>query len=223
MTLYYERFPAEFGPKSVSFELRGQTVAGPVSLTGRTQVAMLGYPYWVATLEGLTAGGPAAVLAYRRLRGLMAGGAGAIAVPVFDVYQAPWPVAGVYSAAATKFSDGTGFSDGTAFYTPVIKIMVGAAASAGATSISVSVTTAGTRYGGEYFSINARLYQIVRVEDDGTWTITPPLREDITTADRIDMDRPVSIMRLVDEGAADLNLAMGRYGFPAANFVEVIE
>lgn len=223
MTLYYERFPLEFAPKAISFELRGQTIGGPVSITGRTQVASVGAPYWIATLDGVTAGGAAAVLAYRRLRANMAGGGGAIAVPVFDIYQAPWPVAGVYSAAETKFSDGTEFSDGTGFYTPVIKITVGAAAAAGATSISVTTTTAGTVYGGEYFSINARLYQITKVEDDGAWTITPPLREAITTADRIDMDRPGCIMRLADEGAADLSLTMGRYGFPSLNFVEVIE
>lgn len=219
-------WPSDLAPRRVAFSLRGQVIAGPVSLTGRSQATATDTGYWTAVLSGIPTGGAARVKAYRRLLGQLAGGAGIVKVPAFDREQAPWPVAGVYTATPSDFTDGTEFSDGTGFFEPVIKVTAGADAAIGATQIAVVVASADTIVGGEYFSVHGRLYRIESVLSvsggNQAWAITPAVRAAIASGARLDFDRPVCRMRLAAEGEGDLDLERGLYGFPSMTFVEAV-
>lgn len=217
-------WPPGLGPKSVAFNRRGMTISGPVSLSGRSMVAQYDAGYWIARLSGVNAAGPTNVLAHRRLSALMEGGAHQVFVPVFDRANAPWPVAGVYESLKT-YSGGETFSGGEKYSASVI-IAAMAAAAARATRITPTVTTASTIRGGEFFEIAAtgRLHSIKSVDvAAGTWDIWPPLREAVLVSTELNFDDPKCLMRLQNESDGDLDLTMGRYGFPDLEFVEVIE
>lgn len=221
-------WPRELAPRAVSFNLRGEVSRGGVSLTNRTQVAVIDAGYWVAEYSAVPVETPERVKLYRRVRAKMRGGGGLVAVPVFDQENAPWPVEGIWSAPSTGFTDGTQFSDGFGFFEPAIQVTASADAAIRATTITAEVAAAGEIVGGEYFSVRDRLYQIEEVLDvavtssEQTWLIKPGLRAAIADGDDLNFDRPTCLMQLAEPGADDLDLEVGRYGFPDLSFVEVI-
>lgn len=217
MTVY--EWNPDLAPRGISFTRRGASVGGPPSFSGRSQVGEVDAGYWMAKLNTVNAGGKANVLAFRRQFGRQQGGAHQILVPVFDRANAPWVTAGVY-AASTTYSDGTIYTDGTSYADPVIIVSLTSAAARRATQITPTVTSAGTISGGEYFSAGVHLYTIDEVNDDGTWTIWPPLREALASGYELNFDNPKCLMRLLNEGDDDLLLERGGYGFPDLTFIE---
>lgn len=223
MTVY--PWPGSFHPRGVSFKRRGVSVAGQPSMTGRMQVGQLDAGYWVASYSRLNVGGAAPVKAYRAFMGRMEGGAHSVLVPVYDDAQAPWPLAGGSAANLNTdepFDDGLFFDDGTGFFDPSILVTLSAAAALRATAIDVTVGTAGTISGGEYFSIGDRLHVITDVISSTRWAIWPPLREAAAVGAELNFDRPICRMTLVDEATGDLTLERGLYGYPDLEFVEVV-
>lgn len=210
-------------PKAVAFNLRGQSISGPPSLSGRSQIWGYDEGFWEARLVGVNAAGPERVNAYRAMVAKCAGGSVAVRVPVFDLDQAPWPLPG--GAAANliedgEFDDGTLFDDGTGFFEYAIEVEMAAPAEAGASQIHVTVTTAGTISEGMFFSIDDRLHRIREKLSDTSWLIVPKLREDVAQGTLLNFDRPVCRMRLANENSADLTLDFGRNGFPDMHFIE---
>jgi hypothetical protein len=213
----------------LSFNLRGRTIGGPVSLTGRTQVASIDTGYWVASLPLalLEAGGD--VRAFRRLAAEMAGGAFPVLVPAFDEGQAPWPDPGGWENNVNppqEWSDETQWSDGTGWYDPVIRVYLAEAAAARATSILLDVDNAGTIEGGELFSLaGGELHVIRRVlssdESGVRVAIAPGIRAAQPAGRRCEFERPVCRMRLVSEDAADLSLGLLWHAAPSLAFVEI--
>lgn len=222
MTVY--NWPADLAPRGVSFVGRGRTVMGAATLSGQSQVASYDAGSWVARLSTVNAGGTANVKAYRALLAKLEGGAHQVAVPVFDLANAPWPNPGGAAGnlvADQPWDDSFYFDDGFGWAEPAIEVTLSAAASARATNISVTKTTIGTVRGGEYFSIADHLHILLNEEDDGTWHIWPPLREDVALGVALNFDRPVCRMRLAEESSGDLALERGIFGFPDLEFVEV--
>lgn len=214
-------WPSVLRARGCTFDPRGMTVAGSPTLSGRTQVASYDAGYWIATIDLATLDAGAEIKTFRALRAQMEGGAHHLRVPVFDEGQAPWPSA-THSAAATGFTDGTQFSDGTGFAEKAIKVALAADAAARATSISVSVTSAATIAGGEYFSIRDRLHVVREVLSATAWAIWPPLREAAVSGRALNLDAPICRMRLASE--QEMSLALGRLwrAQPSAAFIEVI-
>lgn len=213
-------------PQDVAFMRRGMTQSGPLSLSGRSQVWQYDAGYWAADLTRIGVKRKNIKL-FRRFTAMMEGGANQVRVPTFDKFNQPWPVAGVYSAPSTGYTDGTHFSDGTGFSELAIKVRLLSDASVRATAINVTIEASGDIEGGEYFSHKDHLYLITRVlasiGTDQTWAIWPPLREEIRAGRRLNFDKPVCRMKLVNEGADDLNLEWLKYGFPNLSFMEVFD
>ncbi|ODN69556.1 hypothetical protein [Methylobrevis pamukkalensis] len=156
--------------------------------------------------------------AWRGLEVEIGGKAGAISLPAFDFWNAPWPtVGGVVrrTVPGSTFSDGTTFSDGSMFAGSVIGAEL--AASAGVNALTVrlaftagSVDVSGLR--GAHFSladgdIGDRLHRIVRADlvSGATYdcTIWPWLRGDYLSGLPAEFDRPRCAMRLAkDDGMA---------------------
>lgn len=231
MTTY--PWPTELGARSVAFNPRGMVVSGPPSLTGQSQVSSTDAGYWVATVGIATIGAGAEVLAYRALRAKLEGGAHAVYVPAFDYgakhnAQVPYPASGgssVNAYAEQAYSDSQYHSDGHGFYRPAIVVTAGAAAAAGATSVQMTVTTAGTLSGGMYFSARGRMYVLrERTALSGssqTWAIWPRLREAIASGDRLDFEKVTCKMRLMSESEMDLELGRLWMATPTVAFREV--
>lgn len=226
MTVY--AWDSALAPQQVSFSLRGMTLGGPPTLTGRNQVAQSDAGYWVARLAGVHAVVPSEIRALRALRGKLEGGAHQVRVPVFDDDQAPWPAAGGRAAnafAEQAYSDGTLHTDGHGFYKPAIVVATNADAALRATSISFTITTAGTTAEGMFFSIGDRLHLLKELLSQSgssrTYAIAPPLREAVPSGSRMNFENPVCRMRLLSEAEADLVLERGLYGFTDIGFIEV--
>lgn len=218
-------WPGSLAPKAVTLRLAGQALVGPSSLTGRVQV-MQADPYWEVVASGIPVGGQADVLAWRAFLALMEGGVRPAYVPVWDYAQAPWPAAGGRSAnevADSKFSDNTVFTDATGFYNPSILVSLSADASLRDTEITVTKTAAGTILAGMVFSLfGERLHTIRAINDDGSWSIWPPLRQDYVSGTNLEFGRPTVRAILSSPADGELALTMGRYGAADMTFREVI-
>lgn len=221
-------WPLRLGARGIAFNPRGQTLSGPPSLKGQSQVASVDAGYWIASLDQIPTAIPAKVKLFRALTALLEGGAHQIRVPAFDCTQAPWPIVGgvpLTSYDDVTYDDDSEHDDDTPFYQPVIDI-VAAAAAARATALDITINLAGDLIGGELFtSGDNRLHVIKRIDPltsggDYRISIWPPLREAIEEPVRLNFDRPVCLMRLASEQAADLSLAMGRFGMPDMTFIE---
>lgn len=225
MTVY--PWPAALEARGVAFNPRGQIVGGAPTLTGQGQLASIDAGFWVATIDIATLDSGVLVKTFRALRARLEGGAHQLKVPVFDDGQVPYPIAGGAAANAFKeqrYSDGTLHTDGHGFYRPSIVVALSADADLRATSLSATVTTAGTISGGEYFSIGDRLYVIKEVLTSSgsarTFAIWPPLRAAAPSGTRLNFEAPVCRMRLATE--RDMDLALGRLwrAQPAVAFIE---
>lgn len=205
MTVF--RWPAILGARGIAFNQRGMTVSGSPTLSGRSPVTSYDAGFWIATLNVATLGQGAKIKTFRALRARLEGGAHQVRVPVFDDGQAPWP-GSAHSAAASGYSDDTRFSDGTGFVERVILVALAADAAARATRIDVTVTSAASITGGEYFSIGDRLHTVRQVLSPTSWAIWPPLRERAAAGRALNFDAPVCRMQQIAE--SDMDLALGR-------------
>lgn len=226
-----EPWPSGFAPRGVQFGLRGVSIGGPASATGFRQLVQSDAGFWTASLTQIPMGTAAKVNAWRAFLARLDGGARHALVPVFDLMQAPWALAGGPSAnllAEQAFSDGYYFTDGHGFFNAAIVITLSADAALRDTSISVTVTTAGTIQEGMGFTLGGdRLHRIKAIlADNGagaqTWQIAPPLRADYASGTELNFDRPTCRMRLLAEDDGEAALDYGRYGFANMNLVEAL-
>jgi len=216
-----------FAPQSIGFFKRGMTIGGTPSLTGFVQVGQIDAGHWRATMSNIPTGEPSGIKAFRALSGKLEGGGNLIRVPVFDDEQRPWPLSGgvpVAATAATEYTDGSRFTDGTGFKEGTVRITLNGNAEINSTQISVTIGTAGTISGGEYFTLGERLHVIREVlsvsGSNQTWWVWPKLRQTYASGSFLNFDTPTCLMRLDDEGADDLTVQYGIWGFPQMSFVE---
>lgn len=221
-------WPPELRAVGIEFDLLGQSFAGPLTLTQAHQIGSLDGGYWVATLGDIGIVGRAAMLSFRRLRGVLRGGANAVLVPVCDKSNAPWPGEST-SLELADFSDDATFSDGSMFSQNQITVVMGTSASARSTRIEVEVQSAGSIVGGEFFSIGNHLYQIDQVLDetppsgtDAVWQISPPLREDVDVGAVLDFDNPRCLMVPLTETQMNLMTFRNKAGVLSPVFFETM-
>lgn len=227
------RWSSDLEAGTIAFNLRGQTIGGPVGITGRNQVASIDAGYWLATVGLATLDRGDAINAFRALIAESQGGAHHVLVPAFNWSQAPWVSAGGKAAnenADSTFTGGFTFTGGYGFYNPAIRVYLAEDAALRATQITVRVDAAGTIKAGMMFSFGRKgLHVIRRVLDTAEATdgdteydlaIVPPVREAITEGKRLDFESPVCRMRLVAEDAADIELNPASQAAPSIRFVE---
>lgn len=126
---------------------------------------------------------------------------------------------------AVPHSDGALFSDdsGYALSQPISPIMAPAAANTSLVSVRAS-DFAGAMSSGVFFSINYWLYHVDNwdlVDDNYVLQISPPLQQNITTADEADFSAPC-IWRLDADNIGTLDLKMGKFGSVILNLVEPV-
>lgn len=212
-------------PRNVSFDIYPRTLAGPTSVSGKTQTVSSDAGIWRITFGDITVRNRAEVLAWRGIDAILEGRLNPILVPFCRAYQ-PVPdgavAAGLYDGV--QHDDDTPFDDETEYGATVIEVETSASAAAGATSMAVTIGYADTIVPGQVFSIGERAYRVrtITYASDTAATITfrPPLRDAVASAAELNFDNPVCRMRLASDSEMTLPLAGRRRATETVNFVE---
>lgn len=222
-------WPSNLIPEKVSFDQRGMTLSGPLSLSGRSQTLASDTGYWVAAYKAVWSYEPAKVQTYRAVRALLQGGSFPVRVPTFDYAQQPYVLDGSgrpVIPADLGFDDDATFDDGTGFGDPPIYVLTVGSAVVGATQMTLDFKLSGSVNAGHLFSIADRLYVIASIlaisGTQYTVQIWPRLREDVASGFEVNFWYPTCKMRLMSDAEMDLLLDRGRFGQPDIAFVEVL-
>ncbi len=209
-------------PQNVSFDIAPRSLAGPSSVSGKTQVVSSDAGIWKVAYSGVVVRDRQSVLAFRGISTILEGRLVPILVPLCRGYQPVPPEADEYNLYDTvPHSDETPFSDGAEYQGGVISVMAADGAPVRAVSMRVDVGLAGDIQPGQHFSIGERLYRVRSFDaDTGELTFRPPLRDAVEAAADLNFDDPVCRMRLASDTEMDLELALRRFGNPTVSFIE---
>lgn len=209
-------------PQNVAFDIAPRSLAGPSSVSGKTQVVSSDAGIWKATFGNVVINRRDRVLTWRGIDTLMEGRLGTILVPLCRGYQPVPQESDELSLYDTvPHSDETPFSDGSKYQGDVISVTALGAVPVRAVSMVVDVEVAGDIQPGQHFSIEERLYRVRSFDQDtGELTFRPPLREAVEDGAELNFDDPVCRMRLATDDAMDLELALRRFGSPTVSFIE---
>jgi len=157
------------------------------------------------------------------LRALMAkidGRKQPIYVGPYDYAYGPVERAAATNPITSTFSDSTIFSDGTRWETSIYDCSLSAAASEGATEISVTNSATAPLSAGDYFEIDGRLHVIESIVGT-TWAIWPQLRADYASGTVLEIADPRMKAYLdTKDAAAATQMQYGRWGEATLEFVE---
>lgn len=209
-------------PENLQVDIAPRSLAGPASVSGKSQVVSSDAGIWKATLENFGVIDDQRVLAWRGISTLLEGRLTPILVPITRLYQ-PIPggaeEGGLYDTV--PHGDETPFDDGAEYQGGVIDVTAAMGAPVRAVSMPVDVNVAGVVQPGQHFSVEERLYRVRSFDvDTGELTFRPPLREAVDAGVRLEFDDPVCRMRLATDNEMDLPLAQNFWGFPTINFIE---
>jgi hypothetical protein len=209
--------------RDVSFDIAPRTLAGPTSVSGKTQTVSTDAGIWKATLGSIVIRDRNTRLAFRAIANLMEGRLNPILVPLCRGDQPIPSVDGLYEDV--PHSDEADHDDDTGYVGRVINVVTAAMAPR-ATSGAVTVAHGAVIEPGQHFSIGERLYRLRTVVWTGASTANitfrPPIREAVAFGTYLNFDDPVCRMRLVDDAQMDLDLQGRRFGAPSVSFVEDI-
>jgi len=226
--------------KSHSWNLVG--VAATPGVTAQSVATIIrsdGGGFWSCSMSDVSLSGAGSArgnerqrvstLLWRAVRQICDGGVNSIVVPRNDALFRPWPAGLAQSAVVSiPHDDETYFDDDGGYYQSAIDI-TSAAASLRATSLGLTINSAGELRAGESFSIEHavlgwRLYEIATViyTDDthATVTFNPPLREAIGDETYLEFDRPRCTMRLASPASMNLSVAPWTFNTASVDFVE---
>lgn len=210
--------------RDVSFDIASRSLAGPTSVSGKTQTVSTDAGLWKATLGSIVIRDRSTRLAFRAIANLLEGRLNPILVPVCrgDQPIIDGTVAdGLYDEV--PHSDDAFFDDDTGYVGGSIEV-ISAAMDARAVFGAITIAYGGTLEAGQHFSIGERLYRLRTVEYTGVntanITFRPPLREAVAYGTYLNFDDPVCRMRLVSDDQMDLDLQLRRFGNPSVSFIE---
>lgn len=207
-------------PKTPQIDIAPRSLAGPASISGKSQVVSSDAGIWKASYSGFPVVDEQRVLAWRGISTLLEGRLRPILVPLSRRYQ-PVPAGSDALYESVPHDDDANFSDGVGYVGTVIHVTAADDVPVRAVSMPVSVEYAGDIQSGQHFSIGGRLYRVRTFDaDTGTMTFRPPLREAVSAGDPLNFDDPVCRMRLASDNEMDLPLDFDRWGFPSVNFIE---
>lgn len=207
-------------PRNLALDIAPRSLAAPSSVSGVTQVVSSDAGIWKITYDAVPVVDEQRVKAWRAIANLLEGRLGSILVPITRFYQ-PVPEGAEPLYDQLPHSDDSFFDDDTGYVGRVIDVVTVGTMALRAVSGTVAVNYAGQIEPGQHFSVGERLYRVRSFDaDTGTITFRPPLREAVPAGTNLEFDSPVCRMRLASDDAMDLNLELGRFGFPTVQFIE---
>lgn len=215
------RWPCEvLAPQNIAIDLAPRSLAGPASVSGKTQVVSSDAGLWKVTYGNLIVRSRNAVLAHRAIAALLEGRLGTILVPICRAYQ-PLPQAdGLFEEV--PHDDDAFFDDDTGYVGGATNITLNDDVAARAVSCTVTVNYGNDPEPGQHFSVDdGRMYRVRTYDaDTGVMTFRPPAREAIDAGTELEFDDPVVRCRLASDKEMDLELQLRRFGNPTVQFIE---
>jgi hypothetical protein len=214
-----------FRPAEETWRLANVSSMGPPSVSGITQTVASGAGFWTCEQREISLSSRDQIRAWRAWEALLDGGATQFILPMCDRRYGPVPITG---GGSLPHSDDTYFSDDAGYLSggsEVVAEAAGGGPGPGPTVLTVAASAGVNFRGGEHFSIDhttkgARLYRTVRINDDGTIEIRPPLREPIPDGTYLDFVNPRCTMKLSNPQQFAATLRMNRFAKTTATFVE---
>lgn len=188
-------WPDSFRPQQMSATIDRPLLKGPKPLDGREQVVASSAGGWMISYDGV----PVYGALYQAWRGLWV----TIAAQGKPVYVSPSLIDNGTAPALTVFSDSTTFSDGTSFAQSTSDCSLASAASQGATTISVTNSSARPRVVGDWFELNGRAH-VIQAISGSSWTIWPPLRANYASGTVLEIDDPRVLAYLTPDGRGNV-------------------
>lgn len=217
-------------PQSISVDIAHRNLRGPSAASGFTQVVSNSAGIWKVTYSDIPVYSASMIKLWRAIDTLAEGQMNAISIPVFDHPRSPNATDELGSNIrdfyqnSVPHSDDTFFDDDTGYVSTYTPVYTTAAALSGTVSLSVVKGFPFELEPGHRFSINDRLYQIQRItsqsDTNATFTIRPPLRENVVSGDRLEFDNPRVTVRLTSDSSMFLPLNFNRHSFPPVDFIE---
>ncbi len=204
-------------PNNVSLTLNERNLATSPAVSGYTQVVSSGPPIWSATFGAIDIRTEQQRRLWRALAALSEGRRNVFIVPFCRGDQ---PRATGADVKTVPHSDDAPHDDDAPYSQGFNDVLVGAAASAGAVSITLDISIAGTIQPGNYLSINDRLYIIRKTPTPTTIEIWPPLRKSIIAGDWVEFDNPTCRMRLASDQEMSIDFQRLRFGNATVSFIE---
>lgn len=213
-------------PREILADIAPRSLAAPASVSGIQQVVAADAGIWKIAFGGIPVVRSDSVLTWRAISTMLEGRMFPVLVPVSNWYQPEPPEAEALKLwDPVPHSDDATFADGTMYQGRVNDVTLLSAVAARAVTATFNIVVVGASLQpGQHFSLGERLYRMRTVTrtspTQATVTFRPPAREAVAAGTRVELDNPVSRMRLASDNEMDLPLDYGRYSFPTVNFIE---
>jgi hypothetical protein len=209
----------QINPRNIVPQIDLPSWSGPSPLVGRPQVVVSPAAGWRLTYEGVPFNKNNRS-SYFPILDRIAGFAEPIYVGPYDYASDAVARAGVARTSLYTFVGPYLFTGGYYFEASITDCTLAAAASMGATEISVTNSATAPLQPGDYFEIDGRLHRIVSIYLT-TWKIWPGLRADYASGTWLEISDPRMKAYLTPESQALASrMIMGRYGDATLEFVE---
>lgn len=223
-------WPELLRPQNIKIDIAHRSLAGPSAQSGYVQVVSNSAGLWVGTYDSIPVYSKSMIKCWRALDSLIEGRQGIISIPTWDFQRSPGSSdelgSNIWETRNIPHSDASLFDDGSGYTTSWSNVYLSSDASTGATTLYLTINDPIIDLEpGHRFSINDRLYQIKSVSQSdsaATVTIRPPLREAVSTGDRVEFDYPRVKMRLTDDSAMNITLNYNANVFPTLSFIEAL-
>ena len=206
-------------PRNVIRQIDRPSFSGPPPLVGRPQVVVSPAAGWRIGYEGVpfNAGNRSTFFPILDRIGSFAE---PIYISPYDYYGDAVARAGVARTTLYTFVGPYLFTGGYYFSASISNCTLAAAATMGATEITVTNSVTAPLQAGDYFEIDGRLHRVVSIYLT-TWKIWPGLRDDYASGKILEISDPRMKAYLSTESQALASrLATGRYGDATLEFVE---
>ncbi len=219
-------------PQNIARRYLPMSVAGGAAVSGWTQTVVSPSARWAIGYENIICLTNKQIRLRDALEVILEGRATPIIVPLCEGNRRPL-VSDNPPSSEVPHSDETYFDDDTGYVGSPIYVDVDTDAALRATTLSLTVTSAGTLQPGQHFSIGERLYRIQRLissAGDPTGspavpmtyvvTIRPGLRELVVAGTPANFTDPVCKCRLASDNEMGFTLEMLKRGTFSVNFIE---
>lgn len=196
--------------------LAPRNLRSAASVAGRSQVSSSNAGIWTMTLGGIAIRNENQRKVWNALEILLEGILNPVLVPMCRGDQ-PYTSAADY--VTVPHDDLMPFDDDTEYVGTVIDVTSGGAA-IGATSMTVTINSAGTLIPGNGFSFGDGEFHKIRTIDGTAMTFRPPLRATLLAGTSLEFDDPVCRMRLASDREMSVDLDLRRFGSPTVNLIE---
>jgi hypothetical protein len=226
-------WPTKLAPRDLSANINPRNTKGTTNSEGVTQSISGRSAIWMVKYKGVAVP-PSKVKLWRAIQIQAEGTVNPLVIPLYEPNRAPVasgaPAFGIWgdqrrsTGKGIPHSDGTFFSDGTGYAPGGAGGTLNAPIPRGGVTATIAMGKKKLE-AGTIFSIGVRAYmvkEVLTVSYDGIHYIKfgPNAREAVASGSHVEFDEPRLKVRLASDTEMDIELMLGRWGFPDVSFIE---